>query len=591
MIDFDVETDGFQHYAGHRPFLAQFYSPERLGPEPIVLEVATQRDQIQALLDLDDDYRAWNSKFDLHHLDAAGFRLPPSDRWHDGMVAAHLLDERRSVALQAVGNALFGAEAAGASTEAEVKGWLKEENARRRKESKKTGEEYVPATYAEVPREIMVPYAAHDVVLGRQVGDVQDAALANTPELQELYQLEMEVMAALFDAEKAGLPVDEGAARLLEMDLAATLEELELESRVLAGIDTFNPRSSKQLYEALQRRGANLRFVTGTSMDAENLATVDDPLARLIESHRATSKLLGTYVRPMLHGKYEPSLNMFKQPFIQDGRIHSNIRQVGAGTGRMSSADPNIQNFPRDDLRLRYLVRAEPGHVLVTADLDSIELKLFAAYTSSVGGGRLLEMARDPDADPHTATADFVGLGDFVRSGGAVESRRQRGKTFNYSILYGAGVNSVRKHFRVDQKTARRMIDDYHRAYPEVGRLQRLIESKLYEVGYVKSAYGRRFRVDPRQAYKATNYLVQGTAADMLKVAIARLRKEGIPIVAPVHDELVAHVRKEDAEEVAHALTQALTDHPRITQHVPLGAEAKIVHRWSEAKDPSFVLA
>ena len=121
-------------------------------------------------------------------------------------------------------------------------------------------------------------------------------------------------------------------------------------------------------------------------------------------------------------------------------------------------------------------------------------------------------------------------------------------------MLYGAGVRSLRRAFGVSQKQARDMIDRYRAAYPEVVALQDRITYKLIDQGYISTRWGRRQRVDRdarRESYKFVNYLIQGTAADLLKAATDRLHREGIPLVAPVHDELVAHCATEDAPEVA----------------------------------------
>jgi DNA polymerase-1 len=402
-------------------------------------------------------------------------------------------------------------------------------------------------------------------------------------------------MAALFDAEERGIPIDTALLRPFEMELESKLDAMEANMRELAGVDTFNPNSSKQLAEALKRRGADLSYVTKSektnalSMDEENLSTVDDDLARAVLAYRGDRKMLSTYVSPMLHGKIQTSngLKWEKAPFVgADGRIHASFNQVGARTGRMSSSDPNVQNFPRDDLRLRYLVKADPGHKIVTADLSSIELNLFAAY---VGEGRMLSAILDPEYDPHIETAKFIGLGDVTDEAGVVTSARDWGKKFNYTVIYGGGTRTIRKSFKVPQARAREMLDLYHRAYPEVKGFQRLIEYKLYQQGYVKTLRGRRLHVNPRSAYAAVNYIIQGTAAEMLKEAIVKLHKQGIPIIAPEHDELVAHVPESDAAEVAHAFEEALTDFPEIKQMVPVEAEAQIVDRWSQAKKPAYV--
>lgn len=593
MIDIDVETNGLQ-WPYHRPFLFQAWDGTG---EVEILDPRIDRERVQHWLDRagEEGFRAWNSRFDLHMLESSGFTLPPQSSWNDGMVMAHIMDERTSVALKARAAALFGEEAR--DDEKAVKTWLTEESKRRRarvKEASAEGrlEAYEPPNYSDVPSEVMHPYAAQDLILTRKIWDTYEPKM--NEDLKRVYALEMEVMGALYDAERRGLPVDEAAAHRMNLHVAENVERLNQRCIDLAGIDTFNPASSAQIAEALKRRGADLTFVTKTatgkpSMDAENLAAVDDELARAIEEFRAEFKMLGTYVLPMLNRSWDSGLRAYKEPFIHEGRIHANFRQVGARTGRMSCSDPNLQNLPRDDLRIRYLVKADPGMKLVTADLDAIELVLFVAFA---GEGRLMTAIKDGE-DMHKLVAKMIGLQDRRRSGGAVETARQRAKTFTYSQIYGGGVNTIRKQLGVSQKEARILIDRYHESFPEVGALQRRIAYRLEDTGYLKTPWGRRHRCwDARkESYKFVNYLVQGTAADLLKDALVRLHRQGVPIVACVHDELIAHCPEEDAEEVARLLVDALTDHPIISDKVPLSAEAQIVDRWSDAKTPGFTPA
>ena len=578
MIDVDVETTGVQWYA-HDLFLVAF----RMGGVTKVLRHPDDRAEIQTILARGEEYRAWNSKFDMHFLEANGYTL--HGRWYDGMVQAHLINAERSLALKSVAADMFGEGARG--PEKEVHGWLNKEAARRRKVAKEENGLFVPPNYSDVPYEIMEPYAEQDVELTQAICSQFDMIFQREPELVELYEFEMDVMQAVYAMETRGVPVDEAAARKMQIHLAANLDEIEERCIALAGKPNFNPNSSQQIYEALKRRGADLRYCTrtktGVSMDAESLGTVDDPLAEAVLQFRTENKILGTYIQPMLDETWDQGLRCMKAPFIYEGRIHPSIHQVGARTGRMSCSDPNMQNWPRDDLRLRYLVRAEPGNKLVTADLDSIEGRLFGAYA----GGRVRDILMNDD-DWHSITANSVGLSDRRRSSGAIEPKRQRGKTFNYAMIYGAGVRSLRKAFGVSQEEARQMIMRYHSAYPEVVKLQQDMEWVLQRRGYVKTAWGRRQRLPERNAYMLVNYVIQGTAAEILKAAAVRLHKAGVPLVLPVHDELIAECDEKDAPEVAHMIQEAMTDHPRITAKMPLVAEAKIVDRWSEAKDPTY---
>jgi DNA polymerase I-like protein with 3'-5' exonuclease and polymerase domains len=635
--------------------------------------------------------RAWNAKFDRAFADAPGiFDIPGDGLWHDGMLVAHAIDERRSVALKAVASTLFGEEVA--DPQKAVKKWLNDENKRRRKiendakkavngtlkikeaeevtctncgdlalveceecqglgytlkerRRKATEDECAAviaeakmyrrdddtfnyANFSDVPREIMEPYALDDVYLTRRVCDAYQVTLGNTPDLKRVVEFERQAMDALYAIEKRGLPARTEEYRKLEQEVTDNLTALEdrvhelahegdpvVYAKAMAGkdwgegkqwvvhdaagqvtsyeggaavLDEFNPNSTPQILAALKARGADMSYMSekdgSLSADAENLRAVDDALAAAILDFRSEYKVLSTYVRPMLGRTYVSSMNTYKEPFVSpvDSRIHATYRQVGARTGRMSCADPNMQNQPRDDLRLRYNIVAEPGHVLVTADLTNIEMYLFAAYC---GEGRLLDAVKKGD-DLHELTAKMLGLRDRKRPGGGVETARQLGKTYNFSRIYGGGLRTIKRSFRCTMDEARLLKRRFDEAYPEVARLQNRIEYRLQDDGYIqdKLISGRRFRVDPRDAYKATNYLVQGTAASLLKYATIQLHRDGVPMVALVHDEVVAHVPKEDAVEVADLIVERLTEFEGLKGVVPLKAEADIVGRWSDAK-------
>jgi DNA polymerase-1 len=634
VIEFDVETTGLQWYSDDL-FLAQFYDPDdpECWPEActvcggtidhegvcedpgceathtaeaLVYNHPADSEEIQRWLDKSGPFRAWNSKFDLHFLEKAGYKLPDPATWHDGMVMAHLLDERRSVALQAVGDTMFGTEpwpeGAGAETEAALKEFLTEETKRRRKESKETGVEMIVPNYSDVPEPIMTPYAAHDVLLTRRVCEVLEPKMSE--KLWTLYRLEMRVLAALYDVERRGLNIDRESTAAFEAELEGTLDRQVCEAAKLAAEGghleedaEFNPKSTQQVGKALVARGADLTFARKLksglpSTDNESLEAILDPLARTILDFRSTEKLYGTYVHPMLHSTIDSKTHTWRAPFVtEDDHLHANFRQVGTRTGRMSSAQPNVQNWHRDDLRMRHVVQAQPGYKLVTADLDSIELKLFAAF---VGPGILLDFMTDPESDMHTYTAKMLSLEDFDRGEGHIESARQRGKKYNYLTIYGGGVRAMMRWFHVDKKRAREMERAYHEAFPEIGPFQEDIEIRLEDKGYVESPWGRRHRpydvrnVD-REAYKFVNYLVQGTAGDLIKEATARCYEDGLPIITIVHDEIMTEVPEAEAEDVSERLIRHLTDHPRITEIVPLGADAAIVDRWSYAKKADFI--
>ena len=588
MVDYDCETTGFQPYSGHYAFLFQFLDDEgNTAAYEWSPTNQTNAPDIQRWFDrgAEEGIRAWNSNFDRMFADCAGFRIPGDGKWHDGMLEAHAINERRSVALKNVTADLFGDEVK--DDQKAVKDWLNQENRRRRKEAKENGTEYEPANYSDVPMELMSKYGIEDVLLTRRACDSFQLVFANKPDLRRVVEFERETMDSLFAIQKRGVPARREEYTKLKYEVAANLERLEERVMELAGDPDFNPRSSAQIIEALKRRGADLSYMSEKngklSADAENLRAVDDELAVAILDFRSEAKVLSTYVEPFITRTYESTLNSYKEPFIApDGRIHATYRQVGARTGRMSCSDPNMQNQPRDDLRLRYNIVADPGYKLVTCDLSNIEMVLFAAYC---GEGRLLEAIKNGD-DLHMLTANALGLRDRARAGAGYESARQQGKVYNFTTIYGGGLRSIKRYFRVDMDTARLYRSRYAKMYPEVQRLQTRIDHAIQDRGYLQDSIisGRRFRVDFNESYKGTNYLVQGTAAALLKYAVNLLHKDGIPMVALVHDEIVAHVPVEDAEECRDQIIKRLTYHPALEGVVPLRADGDIVDRWSDAK-------
>lgn len=737
MIEFDVETTGLQPFSGaNEAFLWIFWNgdegretAEAIPFSPTKAPIPTwgifewtataweaARAKIQAWFDRakGDGIRAWNAKFDRAFAEMAGvFDVPGDGLWYDGMIGAHAMDERRSVALKAVSSSLFGEEAA--APQMSLKDWLNAENRRRAKvltdaDKAKVGKlkidyvesipcddcdgdgvlpadepdaaeftdelvmcpeckgeghvgqknrkraandeeikallaeydelwdpgvkSYKRANYADVPVEIMEPYALEDVYLTRAVSDVYDTRLAQMDDLSGTVEFERKAMDALYGIEKRGLPATELGYRRLEQEVIANLTGLEdrvrevvaeadpiAYAKALAGwtsdkkpgewgegkqfveqsedgkitgyhggaahLDDFSPNSSAHILAALKARGADMAYMSEKDgklpCDADNLRAVDDELAVAILNFRSEYKVLSTYTRPMLGRSYVSSMNVYKEPFVApDGRIHATYRQVGARTGRMSCADPNMQNQPRDDLRLRYNIVADPGHVFVACDLTNIEMYLFAAYC---GEGRLLTAVQNGE-DLHTLTAQMLGLRDRKRAGGGVETARQLGKTYNFSRIYGGGLRTIKRSFRCSMDEARLLKRRFDDAYPEVARLQNRIEYRLQDDGFIqdKLISGRRFRVDPRDAYKATNYLVQGTAASLLKYAVIQLHADGIPMVALVHDEVVAHVPASEAKEVALQIEKRMVEFEGLKGVVPLKAEADIVKHWSDAK-------
>lgn len=601
MIEFDVETTGVQPWSGKQhAFMFQFFDPE-VSDEAEALFPEKDAERIQWWFDrgATEGLRAWNSKFDRAFADIAElFTLPGDGCWYDGMIEAHTIDERRSVALKNISEGLFGDEAK--DNQKEVHGWLQKERALRKKEAKINGTEMIYPDFSDVPLELMIPYGLEDTYLQRKVCDQYSMLFEQSPRLQGVVDFEMEVMDALYAMEKRGLPADEEGYRRLELEVVAHLDELEDEVQSIAEIENFNPKSSPQIIAALEARGADMQYMEKTDgkvekADKDNLLAVDDVLAEAVLRFRSEFKVMSTYVKPMVQRHYDNKLQQWMEQFISpDGRIHANYRQVGARTGRMSCSGPNMQNQPRDDLRLRYNIKAEEGHKLVAVDLSNIEMRLFSAYA---GPGRMLDAVRQ-NVDLHEQTAKFLGITDRKRAGGEIETARQRGKTFNFSVVYGGGLRTIRKQQRVDTAGARLLRKRYFDAYPEITGLQNRVEFRLEDQGYIEDLWGRRYRCynAKREAYKFVNYLVQGTACEILKEAVVKLHADGVPVVGLIHDEVLAHVPTNDAQEVEQLINKRLTEsaepggklHDGKEAIIPLEADGGAFDRWSDAKKPGY---
>lgn len=597
-IELDVETRGFQPWSGAQDaFMFQFWDgtgeAEALFPDE-------DDARIQAWFDrgAKEGLRAWNTKFDRAFSDVSKFDIPGDGVWADGMLMAHIVNERRSVALKNVAEELLGEQAK--DHQKTVKAWLIGERARRKKEATEKGEELIEPNFSDIPRDLIIPYGLEDVYLTRAICEEYEKTLKQAPKLSALYDFELEVMDALYAMEKRGLPADETAYRKLENEVINNLDTLEDRCLHLAtdstDMEEFNPKSSAQVIDALEKRGAEMKFMETSegkvkSADKDNLEACDDELSQAVLDFRAEYKTLSTYVRPMIGRHYDKAMRSWNEAFIApDGNIHAGYRQSGARTGRMSCSNPNMQNQPRDDLRLRYNIRAEEGHKLVCCDLSNIEMRIFASYA---GEGRMLDAVQE-GADQHVMTAELIGIKDLKRTGMGIESARQRGKKYNFSIIYGGGLRTVRRQLKVDQAEARVLRKRYFSAYPEVENLQNRIKFRLLDQGYIEDMWGRRYRCwdAEKEAYKFVNYLIQGTAAQILKDAVVSLHKDGVPIVALIHDEVIAHVPTSDAKEVEQLIIKRLTQQAAPGGRlwlgdkpiVPLEADGTIVDRWSDAK-------
>ena len=410
--------------------------------------------------------------------------------------------------------------------------------------------------------------------------------LQKSGQYELLMDIEMPLAAVLADMEDYGCLVDrEGIARY-GMLLDAHTTQLEERIHFSAG-GPFNINSPKQLGEVLfERLGlpAGKKTKTGYSTNAEVLEKLKKyhPIIEDILEYRQMTKLKSTYVDGLL------------SVVDESGRVHTTFKQTGTATGRLSSAEPNLQNIPiRTELGRelrRYFIPKNEDYVLLDADYSQIELRLLAVISND----QAMKQAFIEGADIHTSTACRV-FG--VDPDGVSVELRKRAKAINFGIVYGMGEFSLAEDLHISRAAAKEYIESYMASYPGVSRYLSDIVKKAYEDGYVTTMFGRRRNIPELSASNknvkafgervAMNSPIQGTAADIIKIAMIRvdqaLKASGYDakLILQVHDELIVECRKEHCEAVLQILQNEMEK--AVSLSVPMSVDAKWGKDWYEA--------
>ncbi len=414
----------------------------------------------------------------------------------------------------------------------------------------------------------------------RLVEELEEMGLARL-----YYDVELPLADVLGEIEEVGMPVDAATLEEVGEELEGRIEELERRIYEEVG-HPFNIGSPKQLGEVLfEEMGIPpvRKTKTGYSTDAKVLQqlAIEHPVAEHIITYRELTKLRGTYIDGLL------------KLISDEGRIHSTLNQTTTATGRLSSDSPNLQNIPvRTELgaRIRDAFTASKGRRLVIADYSQIELRILAHMT---GEPALVESFVHGE-DIHTRTASEV---FDVRMESVTPELRRRAKMVNFGILYGiSGFGLATRLGNVHPAEAERYIKRYFERYPRVTEFMKETLEEAEELGYSTTLFGRRRYVpELRNANKnirklgeriAFNARVQGTAADIIKVAMVdlqpRLSSLGAEMIMQVHDELVFDVDEDRVEEVAGLAVERMV--AAYDLRPPLEVEAKVGERWGRVR-------
>ena len=400
------------------------------------------------------------------------------------------------------------------------------------------------------------------------------------------YEIELPLCAVLYRMEREGIAIDQIQLQQFGEMLSCRIEECE---KLIYGYSDgpFNINSTKQLGELLfEKLGLPpmKKTKTGYSTNADVLEKLKNkhPIIPAIMDYRMLTKLKSTYADGLM------------KVICPDGRIRTTFQNLVTATGRLSSTEPNLQNIPvRTDLgaEIRKMFVPKPGCVLVDADYSQIELRVLA----HIAGDFVMQNAFKTGLDIHTATAAQV----FGVSMDAVTPlQRRHAKAVNFGIVYGISEFSLAEDIGVSRYEARDYIDSYLANYQGVKRYMKNVVSEARDSGFTKTLYGRKryipelkssnFNIRQGAERIALNTPIQGTAADLIKLAMIRVDgvlRERFPeakLLLQVHDELIVECPEEIAGDVAALVSKEMEQVAAL--EVPLTAEAKIGKSWFDAK-------
>lgn len=407
-------------------------------------------------------------------------------------------------------------------------------------------------------------------------------------ELEKVYRdIEMPLIPILYEIEMNGMKVDAGILRHFSDFISTEIKKTAERIYEIAG-RTFNINSPKQVAEVLQdlNIATNKKTATGqiaTSKDILNELANEYEIAKLIVEYRELEKLKATYADAL------PDL------IEDDGRIHGNLNQTVTATGRLSSSDPNLQNIPiRTELgrQIRKAFVPERGNKLISADYSQLELRILAHMTQDEV---MLEAFRNGE-DIHAKTARLV-FG--AKTDDELREKRRLAKIVNFSIAYAVEPYGLSQRVGISKTEAKKLIEDYYETYKGVRKYMEEIPEIARQNGYVASLFGRRrylpaindknATVRARAEREAINMPIQGTASDIVKIAMiktdAALKRAGLStkMIMQIHDELLFESAEVEVEEAMRLIKAEMESAVELA--IPLIVEIHAGNNWMEIKD------
>ncbi len=454
-------------------------------------------------------------------------------------------------------------------------------------------------TFAEVSIEEAAPYGAADADLTLRLvpplqSEIEEKGLA------KILDLEMPLIPVLAAMEQEGIGVDLDFFRQMSQELDGRLRQLEAKIHEIAG-EPFNINSTQQMsdilfkklgypVEGLKKTSSGYYSTAANVLEGLKAAAQEKQtgMVTALLEYRELGKLKSTYVDAL------PELVNKK-----DGRIHTSFNQTGAITGRIASSNPNLQNIPiRSDVgqQIRRGFVAKPGHIFLAADYSQVELRVLAHVSQDVA---LLEAFRQ-DQDIHSTTAAAVYGIDLAN---VTYNQRRFAKAVNFGLIYGMGAFRLARDSELTLAEAENYIKDYFARFPGIQKYLDETKQKAKDAGYVETLLGRRryfpvFKMPAsgsnmqarlRAEREAINHPIQGTAADIVKIAMLNLHDKlaaggyRAKMLLQVHDELLLELPEAELEPVRKLVVSTMSG--AFSLDVPLKVEASVGHNWLELKD------
>lgn len=444
------------------------------------------------------------------------------------------------------------------------------------------GKSQIP--FSDIPLGVAANYSVEDAVMTLRLRNNLIDRLRKIGQEEFLHRFELPLIPILSQMERLGVEIDTRFLDKLAKKIQKKLGNLEELIHDHAK-DQFNINSPKQLSEILfnkldiPTKGIKKTPQGELSTAASELEKIDHPIAKLLLEYRELEKLRSTYVEAI--------------PELADkqSRVHTSYNQAVTATGRLSSSDPNLQNIPaRSEFgrQIRNAFVAPNDHVLLAADYSQVELRVLAHLC---GDPSLTKVYRD-GKDIHAQTGAFL---YNVKPEDVTKEQRFNAKTVNFGILYGMGARRLARENSLTTKEAAEFIENYFKSYPNVSTWMEKTLSKAGNTGYVETFFGRR-RYMPElstafgqflaQAERmALNHPIQGTAADLMKLAMINVSKRlagrsEARMILQVHDEMVLEVAKDSVLEIATIVREEMENVAEL--NVPLVADISIGRSWGE---------